>query len=248
MNKRIFGLLLAMVPVVGMSSSEGVHLDHVKIDLNDQASLQRGAKYFFNYCVGCHSLQYMRYQKIADGLGVTEQQIRDNLMFRGGKMGDKVTVAMDPKAAAEWFGTTPPDLSLIVRARKHGADWLYSYLRGFYLDPSRPLGVNNIVFPDVGMPHVLAPLQGWQEAEFEEVTDERGNVRKEFTGFKLVSPGTLTPAQYDAAVGDLVAFLAYTAEPVKQTRQRLGIYVLLFLAVFFVIAYALKKEYWKDVH
>ncbi len=248
MKKLIFGLLLAVVPAAGMSSSAGVHLDHVKIDLNDQASLQRGAKYFFNYCMGCHSLQYVRYHKIAEGLGLSDDQVRDNLMFRGGKMGDKATISMDPKAAAEWFGTAPPDLSLIVRAKKNGADWLYSYLRSFYLDPSRPLGVNNIVFPDVGMPHVLAPLQGWQEAEFKEETDEQGNTRKEFVGFNLVAPGSLTPAEYDTAVRDLVAFLAYAAEPVQLERQRLGIYVLLFLAVFFVIAYALKKEYWKDVH
>ena len=247
MKKLIFGLLLAVVPSLAMSSAN-VHLDSANVDLTDKASLQRGAKYFFNYCSGCHSLRYMRYNRMATDLGLSEQDVIENLMTTEAKIAETITIAMDPSSAKSWFGVTPPDLSLITRAKKHGEDWLYTYLRSFYLDPSRPLGVNNTVFPDVGMPHALWELQGWQEAIFEESTDDQGNKRKVFEGFELKTQGEMSPAQYDNAVRDLVAFLAYVGEPVKLERQSLGIYVLLFLVVFFAIAYPLKKEYWKDIH
>jgi ubiquinol-cytochrome c reductase cytochrome c1 subunit len=247
MKKLILGFLLGLVPAAAMSSV-AVHLDSADIDLSDQVSLQNGAKYYFNYCAGCHSLQYMRYNRMAEGLGVTDEQVEENLMFVPAKMGDPIVNAMDQQAASGWFGVAPPDLSLITRAKKNGPNWLYTYLRSFYLDPSRPLGVNNIVFPDVGMPHVLWQLQGWQEAKFDVVTDEQGNEHTTFSHFELVEPGEMTPEEYDEAVRDLVAFLTYVGEPVQLERQHLGIYVLLFLAIFFVIAYLLKKEYWKDVH
>jgi ubiquinol-cytochrome c reductase cytochrome c1 subunit len=247
MKKLILGVLLAAVPLAAMSSS-AVHLDSANIDLSDQASLQRGAKYYFNYCAGCHSLKYMRYNRMGRDLGLTDQQVMDNLMFAGKKIGSNITIAMDPAQSTAWFGVAPPDLTLMVRTKKQGIDWLYSYLRSFYVDPSRPWGVNNIVFPDVGMPHVLWEQQGFQTAVFREETDEYGIKRKIFERFDLETPGELTPPEYDGMIGDLVNFLAYTAEPMKLERQQLGIYVLLFLAVFFVLAYLLKKEYWKDVH
>lgn len=247
MKKLILGVLLAVVPLAAMSSS-AVHLDSANIDLSDQASLQRGAKYYFNYCAGCHSLKYMRYNRMGQDLSLTDQQVTDNLMFAGEKIGNNITIAMDPAQSAAWFGVAPPDLTLMVRTKKQGIDWLYSYLRSFYLDSSRPWGVNNIVFPDVGMPHVLWEQQGFQTAVFREETDEYGNKKKIFERFELETPGELTPPEYDRMIRDLVNFLAYTAEPMQLERQQLGIYVLLFLAVFFVLAYLLKKEYWKDVH
>jgi len=247
MKKLILGVLLAAVPLAAMSSS-AVHLDSADIDLRDKASLQRGAKYYFNYCAGCHSLQYMRYNRMARDLDLTEQQVMDNLMFAGDKIGNNIKIAMSPIQSAAWFGVAPPDLTLMVRTRKQGIDWLYSYLRSFYIDPSRPWGVNNIVFPDVGMPHVLWELQGFQTAVFREETDEYGNKKKIFERFELETPGELTPPEYDKMVRDLVNFLTYTGEPVQLERRQLGIYVLLFLAVFFVLAYLMKKEYWKDVH
>lgn len=247
MKKLILGVLLAVVPLAAMSSS-AVHLDSANIDLSDQASLQRGAKYYFNYCAGCHSLKYMRYNRMGQDLSLTDQQVTDNLMFAGEKIGNNITIAMDPAQSAAWFGVAPPDLTLMVRTKKQGIDWLYSYLRSFYLDSSRPWGVNNIVFPDVGMPHVLWEQQGFQTAVFREEADEYGNKKKIFERFELETPGELTPPEYDRMIRDLVNFLAYTAEPMQLERQQLGIYVLLFLAVFFVLAYLLKKEYWKDVH
>ncbi len=248
MKKLIWGVLLAAVPLVALGAGGAVHLDSADIDLTDKKSLQRGAKYYFNYCAGCHSLQHMRYNRMARDLGLTEQQVMDNLMFAGEKIGDNITIAMDPAQSAAWFGVAPPDLTLITRAKRNGVDWLYTYLRSFYRDPSRPMGVNNIVFPDVGMPHVLWELQGFQDAVFREETDEYGNKKKIFERFEMDTPGELSGVEYDRMVRDLVNFLAYTGEPMKLERQRLGIYVLLFLAVFFVLAYLLKKEYWKDVH
>ena len=248
MKKLIWGILLAAVPLVAMAAGGGVPLDSANIDLRDKASLQRGAKYYFNYCAGCHSLQYMRYNRMARDLDLTDRQVMDNLMFAGEKIGDNIKIAMPANQSAAWFGVAPPDLTMITRAKKNGVDWLYSYLRSFYLDPSRPWGVNNIVFPDVGMPHVLWELQGFQTAVFKEETDEFGNKKEIFERFELETPGEMTPPEYDEMIRDLVNFLTYTGEPMQLERRQLGIYVLLFLAVFFVLAYLLKKEYWKDVH
>jgi ubiquinol-cytochrome c reductase cytochrome c1 subunit len=249
MRKLIIGLLVVALPVTALAAGgHGPKLDEANIDLSNKAALQRGAKYFVNYCMGCHSAKYERYNRMAQDLDLSEDEVIDNLMFTGEKIGQPMTIAMRSEQAVNWFGTKPPDLTLIARSKKNGSDWLYTYMRSFYLDDSRPLGVNNIVFPDVGMPHVMGDLQGWQKAIFKEVTDGQGNVRKEFEGFELVEPGTMTADEYDAAVRDLVAFLTYMAEPVRLERQSLGLWVLMFLAVFFVLAFLMKKEYWKDVH
>lgn len=224
--------------------------DKANIDMENKASLQRGAKLFVNYCMGCHSAKYMSYQRLANDLGLTEDQVVENLMFTGEKVGEYMNIAMPGAKSKVWFGTPPPDLSLVVRSRgagDKGADWLYTYMRTFYLDPSRPFGVNNLVFPNVGMPHVLWQLQGHKEAIFEEVTEGDKTVTK-FMGFKTVSEGEMTDQEYNHAVRDLVNFLAYVSEPYQLDRKRIGVYVLLFLAVLFVVSYLLKKEYWKDVH
>lgn len=249
MKIRAFALFMTLLApgLVLAAGGPAIELDRADIDLGNKASLQRGAKYFVNYCMGCHSLEYSRYNRVAADLEIPEDLVQENLIFtrdRKGelhKVGDKMDIAMDAADAAGWFGAAPPDLTL--NARVHGPDWLYTYLRTFYVDPSRPLGVNNLAFPNVGMPHVLWPLQGWQEKVVE--VGEDGH---EHTRLELVQAGTLTSAEYDKVVRDIVAFLTYVAEPAKLERYRLGVWVLLFLGFFFVFAYYLKKEYWKDVH
>jgi ubiquinol-cytochrome c reductase cytochrome c1 subunit len=240
MKKLIVAFLLAVTPMLGLASG-GVHLDDADIDLSDQASLQRGARLFVNYCLSCHSAKFQRFNRTARDLGLTQQEVRQNLMFVTDKIGDTMEIAMDPKEAEAWFGTPPPDLSVIARAR--GVDWLYSYLRGFYVDPSRPFGVNNVVFKDVGMPNVLWKLQGLQQANFQEHEGQQV-----FEKFEQITPGSMTSEEFDGAARDLTAFLAYIGEPIQMERRALGWKVLLFIAVFFVLAYLLKKEYWKDVH
>jgi ubiquinol-cytochrome c reductase cytochrome c1 subunit len=251
--RNVEKLLLALLAVPAMAiGAEGVRLDRLPADVraNDLISLQRGAQVFVNYCLNCHSIGYMRYNRLQD-LGLSEQQIKDNLILTEAKVGDLMRVAMDPKDAREWFGVAPPDLSVIARSNASGAgsgaDWLYTYLRGFYRDASRPTGWNNTVFPNVAMPHVLYRLQGEQVL----VTEERaatGGKKEKKPKLVLEKPGTLTPLEYDRLVADLVNFLVYVGEPAKQFRIELGIYVLMFLGVLLVLAYALKKEYWKDVH
>ncbi len=232
MINKISALLL-LLPSLAMASGGGVHLDKAPVDLSDMESLQNGAKLFMNYCLSCHSAQFMRYKRMADDLGMSDQEVLDNLVFTGAKIHDTMQVAMPAEQSAKWFGTTPPDLSVISRSR--GDDWLYTYLRGFYIDPSRPMGVNNVVFKDVGMPHVLAGLQGNQTLQ------EDGTL-------VVDGSGSMTAAEYDKAVGDLVNFLAYVGEPAKSYRMTLGWYVLGFLLILLVLSYRLKKEYWKDVH
>lgn len=236
--KKLLMLALLVAPAVA-AANEGPALDTANYDLHDQASLQRGAKYFVNYCLNCHSASYMRYNRLTD-IGLTEQQIKDNLLFAGGKVGDTMETAMNKKDAKSFFGATPPDLTVIARAR--GADWLYTYLRGFYKDESRPTGWNNVVFDKVGMPHVLTQLQGEQVLEVEKHGEHE--VKK----LVLAKPGTLKPAEYDAMVGDLVNYLVWMGEPMKTKRITIGIFVLVFLGLFFIVAYYLKKEFWKDIH
>ncbi len=244
--KKLFSVLLMIVPLTVLAAGGGnVHLDSADIDLDDQASLQRGAKYFANYCLNCHSAKYMRYQSMNE-LGLTDDQIRENLMFSGDKVGELMTIAMSSQDAEAWFGAPPPDLTLSTRLR--GEDWVYTYLRSFYLDDSRPFGVNNVVFPSVGMPHVLWELQGMQKANWEETTGPDGKPHLELKGLELVEPGTMSPEEYDAMARDLTAYMSWLAEPMQQERKRLGIWVLLFLVVFTGIAYLLKKEYFKDIH
>jgi len=238
-------------------ASESVKLDRLPADISpsDPASLQRGAQVFVNYCLGCHSANYMRYNRLTD-LGLTEPQIVDNLVFTGVKVGDLMKTAMDPKDSKEWFGAPPPDLTVIARARASsagsGADWLYSYLRGFYRDPSRPSGWNNTVFPNVGMPHVLWQLQGEPvlktEAQTIPVGSKRDVEKREVQKLVLSKPGAMKPAEYDRMVADLVNYLSYMSEPARSFRVQLGIYVLLFLSVLLVLAYLVKNEYWKDIH
>jgi ubiquinol-cytochrome c reductase cytochrome c1 subunit len=244
MKKRLLPLLLIFVPALTLAAG-GVHLDKANIDPDNQQSLQRGARLFVNYCLSCHAAGMMRYERMGQALGISELEVAENLMFTGGKVGDLMTVATDPEDAVEWFGTVPPDLSVIARSR--GVDWLYTYLRSFYLDSSRPTGVNNLVFPDVGMPDVLWELQGWQKPVITTVKDTDGTERKVIE-LELEEPGLMSPKEFDRAVRDLVNFLDYMAEPGKHDRQALGVKVILFLLVFLVVAYLMKKEFWKDVH
>ncbi|MBZ0090951.1 MAG: cytochrome c1 [Sulfuricellaceae bacterium] len=237
-------LLALLVPSLALANEEGPNLDQAHYDLGDQASLQRGAKVFVNYCLSCHSANYMRYSRL-EQIGLSEKQIKENLLFAGEKVGETMNVALNPKEAKGFFGATPPDLSVIARSR--GADWLYTYLRGFYRDDTRPTGWNNTVFDKVGMPHVLYQLQGEQVLHVEEHEDSHG-VKHEVKTLVLAKPGTMKPAEYDALVGDLVNYLVFMGEPAQQQRKALGIVVLLFLGLFFVVAYYLKKEYWKDIH
>jgi ubiquinol-cytochrome c reductase cytochrome c1 subunit len=241
MKKIISSFALVVGLVVGVSAAavaeEG--LPSAGTNIRDQASLQRGAKLFFNYCVGCHSLKYVRYSRMAEDLGLSEDEVMKNLNFTGAKFGDPVISHMPEDAAQQFFGKAPPDLSLEVRAKT--ADWVFGYLNSFYVDPTRPVGWNNTVFPNASMPFPLWELQGIQTAVKKEGSDD---VEK----LELSQPGKLTPAQYQQATRDLTNFLEYAAEPAALQRQRYGIWVLLFLAGFTFLAYLLKKEYWKDVH
>ena len=247
MKKPLIAILFALLPAVALAAGgHDVHLDKANIDPSNKESRQRGAKVFVNYCMSCHAAKYQRYNRVARDLGIREDDVIENLMFTGEKIGDHMDVAMTKADGKAYFGAAPPDLTLVARVR--GTDWLYSYLRAFYLDDTRPFGVNNLVFPNVGMPHVLWELQGWQKPVYKTVTDSEGHEHQVVESLELVEAGTQAPAEYDRTVRDLVNFLAYMGEPIKQERQRLGIKVLLYLLVFFVIAYLLKKEYWKDIH
>ncbi|MGB7931622.1 MAG: cytochrome c1 [Gammaproteobacteria bacterium] len=245
MKKRLLPFLLIFVPALTLAAAGGVHLDKANIDPDNQQSLQRGARLFVNYCLSCHAAGLMRYERMGQDLGISELEVAENLMFTGGKIGDLMTVSTDPEDAVEWFGTVPPDLSVIARSRS--VDWLYTYLRSFYLDDSRVTGVNNLVFPDVGMPNVLWELQGWQKPVITTVKDTDGTEHKVIE-LELVEPGLMSPKEFDRAVRDLVNFLDYMAEPGKHDRQALGVKVILFLLLFLVVAYLMKKEFWKDVH
>lgn len=247
MRKLIIASVLLLMPLLAAASGgAGVHLESAAIDLSDQASLQRGAKSFVNYCMGCHSLKYMRYNRMAADLGIPEAELRDNLIFGNAKPGDLMDTSMRPEDGEKWFGTAVPDLTLVARWRN--PDWVYTYLKSFYVDPSRPYGVNNTVFPDVGMPDVLWRQRGTQKAVYEEGTDAAGNPTKTFSHLEPVDSGTMGAEEFDNMVRDLTTFLAYMGEPMQLERRSLGIYVILFLLLFTVLAYLLKKEYWHDVH
>lgn len=243
MKHILFSMTLALGLLAGstaaMAAEGGAELPSAGVNLRDQASLQRGARLFFNYCVGCHSLKFQRYSRMAEDLGLTEKEVTDNLDFTGAKFGEPVISHMPEEMAKQWFGKAPPDLSLEVRART--ADWVYGYLNSFYVDPSRPVGWNNTVFPNASMPFPLWELQGVQTAVKKPGSEE---VEK----LELSQPGRMTPAQYQQAARDLTNFLAYVSEPAALQRHAYGVWVILFLAFFTLLAYALKKEYWKDVH
>jgi ubiquinol-cytochrome c reductase cytochrome c1 subunit len=245
MRTKLIVLLAAVVPLAAFASGGEGHLEQAGNDVANKASLQRGARNFVNYCLGCHSAKYVRYNRMAADLGITEPQLIDNLMFTGVRPYDTIRNGVNPDDAKRWFGVVPPDLSLMARAR--GTDYIYTFLRSFYADPSRATGVNNLVLPGTAMPHVLWQLQGVQEAVWEGHMDAQGNAQKQFKEFKLATPGQLSPEDYDLFVRDTVNFLEYIAEPAALTRRSLGFPVIAFLAFFTLLAWLLKKEYWKDV-
>ncbi len=235
------GIVLAILLTLAAAPWYGVQAAAFESDVHDRASLQRGARVFVNYCLSCHSASYMRFSRLAADLDLSEVLVQERLMFATDKIGNTMNIAMSGSDAEAWFGVRPPDLSVIARAR--GDDWLYRFLTSFYLDASRPTGVNNLVFRDTAMPHVLWELQGWQRP----IVRPGAGGGSEITGLELVKPGTLDEAAYRGLVGDLVNFLVYLGEPVRAARERMGVGVLLFLAVFLVVAILLKREYWKDI-
>ncbi len=239
--KKFIYILLLMTPFTVFAGGAGMELEEADIDLSDTASLERGAKHFVTYCLGCHSAKHIRYKRIALDLNIDESEVLKEITPYGANIYDQMHSAMNQHDATKWFGTYPPDLSLIARSR--GADWLYSYLKGFYTDDSKPLGVNNTVFKDVGMPNVLWQLQGEQAAVIKNIDGQ-----EVVTQLVLKKPGQLSPEQFDQMVNDLVNFLVYVGEPVQMERKAMGKYVLFFILMFTVVAYLLKREYWKDIH
>ena len=230
--KKLLIALVALVPTLAIAAGGGAPLDKANIDLNDTESLQRGLELFQENCAGCHSTQYQRYDRVATDLGIPLDEMRAKYLPEGAKIGELMENAIPDADAAKWFGASPPDLTLVARVR--GEDWIYSYLHGFYKDESRPFGVNNTIFPLVGMPHVLEGLQGLP------VKQEDGTL--------VATGGVLSAEEYDQVVRDITGYLVYSGDPVKLERERLGWWVLGFLFIFFIVAYLLKKEYWKDVH
>ena len=249
MKKILMVLLILMAPAwaqaAGGLSCGKVDCYKAKTDLQNKASLQRGVKLFVNYCMGCHSTKFMSYERMATDLGLDTDKVLKNLMFSDGKIGDYMEIAMPADDAMEWFGTPPPDLSVVSRSR--GKDWLYTYLKTFYADSSRPFGVNNLAFADVGMPHAMQGLEGLKKAVFK-TEKVHGQETLVFDKFETISEGTLSAAKYDQAMLDLVNYLDYTGEPAKLVRYSLGVKVILFLIILLIPAYLMKKEFWKDVH
>lgn len=252
MMKRLVLLLAAVCPLAAMAAgggAKGPYWEEPAVNLDNPASLQRGARMYVNYCMGCHSAQYHRWMHVADDLGIPKDVVEENLIWitdedgKRAQVGTLMTIAMDEEYGEQTFGQPPPDLTLTTRYR--GPDWLYNYLRTFYLDEKSPTGVNNAVLNNAAMPHVLWPLQGWQRPVYEEDEDGEG---KHLVGFEQVTEGSMSPAEYDRALDDLVNFMVYVGEPARMERGTVGAWVLLFLVVLLVVAYAMKKEYWKDIH
>jgi len=241
MKKTITVLLMMVLPVLGFAAGPTVPLDKANIDLSDTESLQRGAKLFADYCVNCHSANFMRFNRVGQDLGISEADIK-SMMYTTDKVGDPMNAAMDPRAAKQWFGTLPPDLTVIERFR--GEDWLYTYFRSFYQDDSRPFGMNNTVFKDVGMPHVMADLQGVAQPVYGTKPGQEGQV---VVGIAEAKGGALSAEEYDMAVRDLVGFMVYMGEPAKLVRYDLGVKVIIFLIILSILLYLVKKEYWRDV-
>ncbi|MDP1534885.1 MAG: cytochrome c1 [Rubrivivax sp.] len=255
MKKLILALLacLSMLPAA-RAAGDGIAWDKFPTErVTDLAALQHGAKLFANYCLNCHAAGFARYNRMKD-IGLTDEQIKANLVFTGAKVGDLMKIALDPKDAKDWFGGVPPDLTLIARSRADatkgsGADYLYTYLRNYYRDDTKVTGWNNRAFPSVGMPHALWELQGQQRAVYVDAKDphDASKTVPVFKGFEALTVGTLTTAEYNLAVADLVAYLQWMGEPVQTERMRLGVWVLLFLSVFTVIAWRLNASFWKDI-
>ena len=252
MKKLILTLLAALGIACGAHAAGGESIvwDKAPSNTNDLPALQNGAKLFVNYCLNCHSAAFMRFNRLRD-IGLTEAQIKDNLLFTTDRIGDTMKSAIDPKQAKEWFGANPPDLSVIARSRSGhggtGADYIYTYLRTYYRDETKATGWNNLAFPNVGMPHALWELQGDRQPQFD-TREVHGHETKVFTGWKQLSPGSLTPLQYDHAVGDLVGYLQWMSEPDQNTRVRVGVWVLIFLGVLTFFTWRLNAAFWKDIH
>jgi ubiquinol-cytochrome c reductase cytochrome c1 subunit len=260
MNRLIKALgkgFMACVAALGfatgaLAAEGGIAWDKFpKEKMSDMAALQNGAKLFVNYCLNCHSAAFMRYNRLRD-IGLTEEQIKDNLIFTGDKVGDTMKIAMDPKNAKDWFGGVPPDLTVIARSRAaagkgSGADYLYTYLRTYYVDETKATGWNNLAYPNVGMPHVLWEMQGLRTAKFEKVKDAHGHEAEVFKGFTQVTPGTMNAREFDNAVGDLVAYLQWMGEPAQKNRVQIGVVVMFFLLIFTFIAWRLNAAFWKDI-
>ncbi|KPQ27466.1 MAG: ubiquinol-cytochrome c reductase cytochrome c1 subunit [Marinobacter excellens HL-55] len=251
MRKLIFGLFIAILPALGLAAAPGGPLDTMKPDHTNKESLQSGAALFTNYCMGCHSMEYARYKRVSDDLEIPAELFEENLIFTGAKIGELMKISMSKDMAAGWFGAPPPDLTLVTRVR--GESWVYSYLRGFYKDDSRPLGVNNVVFDNVGMPHVMVEMQGLCAVEPKigvgaSVEPLSGNINNSDVCPEYAIEGSMSSADFDRAMWDLTNFMSYMGDPVKVERERLGIFVLIFVAIFFIFAYLLNREYWKDVH
>jgi ubiquinol-cytochrome c reductase cytochrome c1 subunit len=252
MKKLLLSLILSLGFVAGaQANSEGIQWDKAPNKINDMASLQNGAKLFVNYCLNCHSAAYMRYNRLQD-IGLTEKQIKENLLFATDKVGETMKAAIDPKQAKEWFGANPPDLTVIARSRADGskgsgADYLYTYLRSYYRDDTKATGWNNLAYPNVAMPHALWEMQGERKPVFMEV-EEHGHKTQVFSGkWEQTKPGAMTALEYDQNMGDLVGYLQWMAEPAQASRVRVGVWVLLFLLMFAVVAWRLNASYWKDV-
>ena len=249
MKSRLLILILGFVLSAPLySAGGGVELMHANTNLSDRASLQRGARTFINYCLSCHSAAYMRYNRMGADLGISDDVLKENLMFGTDKVGNTMTIAMTAADAEVYFGgAVPPDLS--VTARSRGVDWLYTYFMTFYRDSSRPFGVNNLAFKDVGMPHVLWELQGWMKPVYKETEHADGSVTEEIVGIEQDTEGSMSPEEYARTVRDLVNFMDYLGEPIKLKRQKIGFWVIFYLGLILLpVVYLLKKEYWKDVH
>lgn len=243
--KKIIFVFSLLLSTGALAAGGNVHLDKAEYDLTDKASLQTGAQLFMNYCLGCHQTQYQRYQRTFEDLGIPIELGQENLQFTGEKPGEHIKNAMPSESGAKWFGAPPPDLTLVARVR--GADWIYTYLRTFYADDSRPFGVNNLVFPEVGMPHVLQELQGLPRKTSEKMLIDGEMVDRD-VGIKADGSGELSAAEYDTAVLDLVNYLVYIGEPSRLQSESIGRWVMIFLLVLLVLVYLLKKDYWRDVH
>jgi len=248
--KKISSIILSSICILSAALSFANEvtypIEKAPKKINDVVALQHGAKLFVNYCLNCHSASSMRYNRLKD-IGISDEQIKNNLLFSAEKIGETMQVAMNYKDAKQWFGATPPDLSVISRSR--GTDWLYTYMRSFYLDSSRATGWNNALFHNVGMPHALWELQGTRNAKEVEEVDPHNheNKVKTIVGFEQVTPGLLKPQEYDEAVADLVAFLDWMGEPAQNQRKKMGLWILLYLGIFTILAYLLNANYWKDI-
>ena len=247
MKRTIILFVVALVSPFAVSATSSDHPQFkADVDVTDKASLQRGARIFMNYCMGCHSAAYMRYNRMGKDLGIEDSILQSNLMFATEKSGDTMTIAMQKGDAEKFFGTAAPDLSVIARSR--GADWLLTYFMTFYRDDSRPFGINNLAFKDVAMPHVLWELQGIQKPVFKTVVTEDGMQHEVIDHLELETPGILDSGEYQNTVNDLVNFLVYVGEPAQIQRKNMGVIVILYLLVLLVIVYMLKQGYWKDIH